>query len=210
MEVEAVCGSSAMVGGRICLDFLNTQVHKPKGAVDLISTPEQLLHWLKLANLISQASVGKLLREWQESDHGKSAWKQAVELRAFLRPIMEALVAGQPVPSASVERLNSVLYEHPAYLTLRCNEEGKFTQEARFDTDEMYDWILAIAQDAANFLCQADHSLLRQCDGIGCIRLFYDTTKNHKRRWCSVERCGRRAKASAYYRRTKEMKNKEV
>lgn len=210
MKVETMRGSSAMVGGRLCLDFLNTQVHKPKGAVDLISTPEQLLHWLELANLISHEASERLSREWQEGDNGKSAWQQAVELRAFLRPIMEALIAGQPVPSASVERLNSVLHEHPAYLTLRYDEEGQFTQEAQFDTDEMHDWIPVIAQDTADFLCQADYSLLKQCDGVGCIRLFYDTTKNHKRRWCSVEKCGRRAKAAAYYRRTKEAKNEGV
>lgn len=207
MKVETICGSSAMVGGRICLDFLNTQVHKPKGKVDLISTPEQLLHWLELANLISRASLERLSRKWQEGDRGRLAWQQSVELRAFLRPIMEALIARQPVPPASVERLNSILHEYPAYLTLRYDEEGRFTQEAQFDTDKMYEWIPAIAQDAADFLCQVDHLLLKQCDGVGCIRLFYDTTKNHKRRWCSVEKCGRRAKAAAYYRRTKEAKN---
>lgn len=210
MKLEAECGSFVIVGGRICLNFLNTQVRKPRGIVDLISTPNQLRQWLVAANLISPEASERLSRQWQEGDNGRSARQQTVELRAFLRPIMEALIAGQPVPSASIERLNSVLHGNPAYLTLRYDEEGRFTQEAQFDTDKMYDWIPVIAQDTADFLCHADHSLLKQCDGVGCIRLFYDTTKNHKRRWCSVEKCGRQAKAAAYYRRTKEAKNEGV
>jgi predicted RNA-binding Zn ribbon-like protein len=32
---------------------------------------------------------------------------------------------------------------------------------------------------------------------------FYDTTKNHTRRWCSMTGCGNRAKAAAFYERKK-------
>jgi predicted RNA-binding Zn ribbon-like protein len=65
-------------------------------------------------------------------------------------------------------------------------------------------WLAAIAQDAVDLLCNADLTSLKQCDGPTCIRFFYDTTKNHKRRWCSVEKCGSRAKAAAYYQRLRK------
>ncbi|HNJ42487.1 MAG TPA: CGNR zinc finger domain-containing protein [Acidobacteriota bacterium] len=33
---------------------------------------------------------------------------------------------------------------------------------------------------------------------------FYDTTKNHTWRWCSMSLCGNRAKAAAHYRRKRQ------
>lgn len=42
---------------------------------------------------------------------------------------------------------------------------------------------------------------VRECAAPSCGALFLDTTRNRSRRWCSMEVCGARAKASAYYRR---------
>lgn len=42
---------------------------------------------------------------------------------------------------------------------------------------------------------------IRECAADSCRALFVDTTRNGSRRWCSMRRCGSRAKASAYYHR---------
>ena len=42
---------------------------------------------------------------------------------------------------------------------------------------------------------------VRECADARCPALFLDESRNGSRRWCSMERCGARAKASAYYRR---------
>jgi predicted RNA-binding Zn ribbon-like protein len=42
---------------------------------------------------------------------------------------------------------------------------------------------------------------VRECAGERCPVLYLDTSRNRSRRWCSMEVCGSRAKASAYYRR---------
>jgi predicted RNA-binding Zn ribbon-like protein len=59
-----------------------------------------------------------------------------------------------------------------------------------------------VAESAAWLLADGDLGLLRRCGGEGCVLIFYDGTKNRTRRWCSMEGCGSRAKAAAYYRRT--------
>jgi len=38
---------------------------------------------------------------------------------------------------------------------------------------------------------------IKQCEG--CTWLFVDTSKNNKRRWCSMATCGNRAKAQRHY-----------
>ena len=42
---------------------------------------------------------------------------------------------------------------------------------------------------------------VRECADPGCPVMFVDTSRNGSRRWCSMEGCGARAKASTYYRR---------
>lgn len=44
---------------------------------------------------------------------------------------------------------------------------------------------------------------VRECAAPRCAVVYLDTSRNRSRRWCSMERCGARAKASTYYRRHK-------
>ena len=42
---------------------------------------------------------------------------------------------------------------------------------------------------------------VRECADPDCPVIYLDTSRNRSRRWCSMEVCGARAKASTYYRR---------
>jgi predicted RNA-binding Zn ribbon-like protein len=39
---------------------------------------------------------------------------------------------------------------------------------------------------------------VRRCEGVDCVLWFYDRTKAHRRRWCSMEGCGNRAKVARF------------
>jgi predicted RNA-binding Zn ribbon-like protein len=59
-----------------------------------------------------------------------------------------------------------------------------------------------IARHAAQLLTSDQAARVRECeDDRGCGYLFIDQTKNHSRRWCSMESCGNRAKAKRHYSR---------
>lgn len=45
---------------------------------------------------------------------------------------------------------------------------------------------------------------LKLCPGDNCGWLFLDETKNARRRWCSMDSCGNRAKAARHYARRKD------
>jgi predicted RNA-binding Zn ribbon-like protein len=51
-----------------------------------------------------------------------------------------------------------------------------------------------VALSAMSLLSGADLSRIKQCSGDHCGWLFFDTTKNKRRRWCEMEVCGNRAK----------------
>jgi len=42
---------------------------------------------------------------------------------------------------------------------------------------------------------------IRRCEHPTCVLWFLDTSRNGTRRWCSMERCGNRAKAKRHYDR---------
>jgi CGNR zinc finger len=58
---------------------------------------------------------------------------------------------------------------------------------------------------AAAFLAELDGSWsrFRRCSNPTCRSVFWDRSKNHSGRWCSMQACGNQAKVRAYRRRTK-------
>ena len=57
----------------------------------------------------------------------------------------------------------------------------------------------ALAEEA-ELLTSGRLDRIRECPGLdGCGWLFYDTSRNGSRRWCSMEGCGNRAKGRRHY-----------
>jgi predicted RNA-binding Zn ribbon-like protein len=56
---------------------------------------------------------------------------------------------------------------------------------------------------AVVFLAELEGSWghLKACAGAGCRSVFYDRSKNQSGRWCSMSRCGNRAKVRAFRER---------
>ena len=51
-----------------------------------------------------------------------------------------------------------------------------------------------IALTAVSLVAERDPVRIKECGGVACGWLFYDETKNNRRRWCEMEVCGNRAK----------------
>jgi len=54
-----------------------------------------------------------------------------------------------------------------------------------------------ITLSALTLLMEKDLSRTKRCAGQECGWLFFDTTKNKRRRWCEMRVCGNRAKVRA-------------
>ncbi len=59
---------------------------------------------------------------------------------------------------------------------------------ATFDTQVMADILMALAYE----LCEDGVSRFGRCAAEGCDRLYYDSTRNRSRRFCSDARCASR------------------
>lgn len=182
----------AFAAGRLCLDFVNTACMRYAEPLDLWPDAERFRLWLRSAGR-EYGFEFELPAEGEEDSLAR-----ACELRTALWDLVEAMRNGRSPSANALKTVNAVLRANPAYPQLEFGEQGFRPVAQRLRTEDP--WLAEVARDAVDLLSRGDVSLLRQCEGATCIRVFYDTSKNHKRRWC-VEKCGNRVKSANYYRR---------
>ncbi len=61
-----------------------------------------------------------------------------------------------------------------------------------------------LARDATEVLSPANRERIRPCDAADCDLIFFDESRSNNRRWCSMLRCGNRAKVRAHRSRSSE------
>ena len=89
-----------------------------------------------------------------------------------------------------VETLNSYAADEPPIVAL--TPQGGLVRMA---TDPVRCALAAIARDGIGVIARRARDL-RQCEG--CDGFFLDDSRGRRRRWCSMERCGNRAKVAGY------------
>jgi predicted RNA-binding Zn ribbon-like protein len=68
--------------------------------------------------------------------------------------------------------------------------------------EESLVWLLAaIARSGAELIAEGASQNLKRCANPECPILFYDDSRTHRRRWCSMALCGNRSKVAAFARR---------
>jgi predicted RNA-binding Zn ribbon-like protein len=173
---------------QLWLDFVNTQQMRDGADVDLLEAPDQLAQWLQEAGLTSPSTV--------------SAQDLAVarRLREALRAVAQFSSEGRSIPDAALDAVDSYVGGIAGRMRLVARADGR--HEARFECDDVDAApLLQVALSFASFLRDEDPRRVRQCSSERCILFFYDTSKNHSRRWCSMSRCGNRQKVKAHWRR---------
>ena len=193
-----------LIGGNVCLDFINTLDDRPSdkpkelltnyyelarfGEDTGILTPEQLDFFFERVHLMPDEAVDALRR--------------AINLREAMYAVFAALMNKQTVPPAAMDTLNAYIQDAALHSRL-VQSEGRM--EWRFDdlTSSFNAMLWPIARAAADLLASSDLAQVRACSSPTCQWLFLDTSKNHHRRWCSMQQCGNRAKVRRFYARRK-------
>ena len=190
------------VGERPCVDFVNTSIVDGGTAIDLLPGFDALVDWCEQAAVVSPAEARDVRRRWSGSAEAASAHARALAFRAALRGMLERLAAGRSVPQTALDAINDALGLDVGQREVVRTRDGYETRQRRsLDTPDQL--LGPIAASAARLLSGDDLSLVKACQNPQCVLLFYDTTKNHARRWCSMAACGNRAKVAAHYQRAR-------
>lgn len=187
------------IGENLALDYVNTQRVRDNQIVDQIEDYATLVSWLAQAHVLNPAQAKAALKQGRGTT-GQRVHAQAHILRAALHTMAESIVASRLVPRPSLDIINEVLRHGATYVQVE-RRRGGFEKHAHADRTEALQLLVPIAEAAVDLLCQGNLALVKKCDNPHCILYFYDTTKNHARRWCSMAGCGNRMKAAAHYRR---------
>ena len=188
------------LANQLWLDFVNTEPVLDGVRVDLLPGSADVVGWLGEAGALGTDEVRRALTSAAGRPAGDAMLREAHRLRGRLRAGAERLAAGRSPGRAMVDAVNRVLASRPAVsrLVARGDRYVRVMEPVRPSALHL---LVPIAESAAWLLEHGDPALVRRCGGPDCVLFFYDISKNHSRRWCSMDACGGRAKAGAYYRR---------
>jgi predicted RNA-binding Zn ribbon-like protein len=177
-----------LLGNALCLDFANSVDWAADGEPskdEVLHDPDHLRRWGVRLGIGDSPPDGAELR-------------RALELRAALHHALVSIAAGdEPDP----DHLATIRKHHA-----RAAAAGHLTRGE--DDTWRLDWHAeepgrvryAVAMDAVGLLADAQRlDRVRHCPGHDCGWLFLDLSG--RRRWCSMDTCGSRAKMRRMYER---------
>ena len=196
-------GTMFVIANNLGLDLVNTRIVDNGKPLDLLTSFNDLLEWSTAVGLLDKGQAEKARKKWSGSREAAGLFKKALGLRDSLKQIAVDLARRKAVSKHSLAELNDLLKQKSGYFEIKRTEEA---YEKRFhsETDDIGGLLVPVAESVADLLCFGDLTQVKKCEGETCVLYFYDTSKNHRRRWCSMSACGNRAKANAFYRRTKQ------
>lgn len=190
------------VGEHPAIDFANTVVVSGGHLEDLLSSWSDLVDWFCRVGLSTHPGLTT------SASRGTEALKKVLQLRQVWKEKLAQILAGNKVSNDFLEPLNTVLAEDTFHETLHGDNEQGFClirSTSQLNGEKLA--LAILARQIALFLTEANLSYLRRCaNTTSCVLYFYDTTKNHRRQWCSVASCGNRHKVAQFRKRQGEVK----
>jgi predicted RNA-binding Zn ribbon-like protein len=171
-----------LVGEPLALDLVNTWWIDRGQPCDLFDEPGGVESWLREHGLLDPEQAGVTV----------SAVEPALrEARAALRGAVER------ADDAADTVLNTVLARGVVRRRVR---GGVVTDQV----DVPDHWRPAWCAAASYLDLLRDRpERIRRCAHPACVLYFYDISRNGTRRWCSMDGCGSRVKASRHYSRVR-------
>lgn len=180
-------------GGDPALDFVNTLDERPSSApVENLATYGDLVSFARLAGLIEE-SASERLRSLKGPNCSRIA-RRARELREHLYTILAAAHSGKTVPKASLDAIASEVRRAHAARALVATAKSNAIRHSWISLSSPEVPLHACALAVETLLVSDDHSRIRKCGASDCEVYFIDTSKAHRRLWCSMQNCGNREK----------------
>lgn len=202
MNFEAYDFSAAgLYHERLCLDFVNSTGQHDDPAADHLRSYADLLAWSLDVSLLTPAGADGLYAQAQASPAEAAAvFAHAVKLRDALFAVLSNAAIQQPPPPAALATFNESLGEAMRHMRLNAGETDAHWAWV-YRPNDLAQMLGPVVWSAVEVLQSADRADLRVCEGHDCDWMFLDTSRNHSRRWCSMQSCGNRAKAKRHYHR---------
>lgn len=168
--------------GSLAFDLTATVRRRASEPYDALARPGAVARWLKEAGV----TTARLhLNSYEEAE--------VTALREAIWAAAEATTKGGRLPKSALATINRAA-AHPLAVP-RLGPTGGCT----FLADDLFHTALSvIARQAIELLTGALARRIKTCAQPDCRMLFIDASPTGRRRWCSMDRCGSRAKGAAF------------
>lgn len=179
-----------LLGDHIALNLINTVMQIDHVMVDYWNTDEDVLEWLQLMQVLPndtlppKAPSGLLVT--------------AKQLRELVRNLIQTRKESK---TPDISKLNDYLMVGNSHLILELTTERTITLKRYYSTNTAKELLLPLAEAAADLIATGNFDLIKKCQSNHCLLWFYDLTRSHRRRWCSMALCGNRHKVAAFRQR---------
>jgi predicted RNA-binding Zn ribbon-like protein len=205
LDPPSRAGSLDLIADDLALNFANTESGR--------GFPSHQNHFLEAANVVEWLRHAKALpveeTDWLQAHVAKRAdpagdlLATAVALRDAVHDIGVALGHRAKPPEAALASLSALHARCVAKAELAPGVAScRWQWSVRVSPVEAALGPIALA--AVRLFTEGDFGRIRECGGHACGWLFYDRSKNNRRRWCEMEVCGNRAKQRRLAARRRE------
>ncbi len=204
-DLPSRAGSLDLIADDLALNFANTESGR--------GFPSHQNHFREAANVVEWLRHAKALpveeTDWLQTrvaerpDLARDLLATAVALRDAVHDIGVALGHRAKPPEAALASLSALHARCVARAELAPGVEScRWQWSVRASPVEAALGPIALA--AVRLFTEGDFARIRECGGHACGWLFYDRSKNNRRRWCEMEVCGNRAKQRRLAARRRE------
>lgn len=197
-----------LVGGALCLDFVNTLgAATSDQPTEYIPEYQTLVVWSAHAGLLTDADAAHLLAQaTQRPAESSMVLQDAHQLRALFHRLFIAVAQGTELSVEDLALFNARLAPAAGQTRVSPTATG-YAWTWADDPDALDRMLWPIVRSAADVLVTGDLSRVRVCGGDRRGWVFVDTSKNRSRRWCDMQDCGNVAKVRRFRTRQHEVHN---
>jgi predicted RNA-binding Zn ribbon-like protein len=198
-------GSLELVGGRLCLDFVNTAT--ARGSADhrnYLTSYDALLAWGRHTEVVSTKQAQSLATlAAKEPQAALSALSLSVSLRETIYRLLGSTIRGRRPEGSDLLQVNRAFQKACPHRTVLQKGAG-FEWGWEFDPGDLLSILWPVVLSTTELMTSPDINRVRQCAREGCQWMFLDSSKNGTRRWCSMAVCGSRMKSQRFYHRKRK------
>lgn len=180
-------------GGRACLDFVNTLRDRYREPWETLHTSEDLVAWLRGADLLGAEAPCP----------DRQALRAAWLLREAIDGVVLAAAGGELPQGQHLSQVNAACLQAVRSAPQLMVSGGRLTCVPRAGrADDAPEALGLLAEDAIDLVVSPEIARVRVCAADQCALRFIDRSPARNRQWCSMARCGNRAKARRHYARS--------
>ncbi len=175
------------------LDFVNSEGNA--GRPDALGSFESYVVWLERHDLLEEERGVLLRRRAQLQPAGATAaLLEARRVRTALGLLTERGSTAERGRQIALSELNRILGRSAGMRQIEPDASGGFRWHFEPAGDAFAGLLLPLVESASESLIRNELDRIRRCAAMDCRTVFLDTSRNGKRRWCHMARCGNREK----------------